>query len=203
MKLSENIKRLRRENKLTQKRLAQILDVAPSAVSAWEIGRNQPLVSKVDQMAQLFGVKVSDLLGDDYTGNNPTPIVQTRQIPVLGEIACGDPILAEENIEDYITAPVNFIPSGTLFYLKAKGNSMNPTIKNGDLVLVRQQPDVEDGEIAAVLMLETNEATLKRVKRSGGVVILLPDNQDYEPIVLTSDTPARILGKAMQVTSNL
>lgn len=203
MKLSENIKRLRRENKLTQKRLAQILDVAPSAVSAWEIGRNQPLVSKVNQMAQLFGVKVSDLLGDDYTGNNPTPIVQTRQIPVLGEIACGDPILAEENIEDYITAPVNFIPSGTLFYLKAKGNSMNPTIKNGDLVLVRQQPDVEDGEIAAVLMLETNEATLKRVKRSGGVVILLPDNKDYEPIVLTSDTPARILGKAMQVTSNL
>lgn len=80
---------------------------------------------------------------------------------------------------------------------------MNPTIKNGDLVLVRQQPDVEDGEIAAVLMLETNEATLKRVKRSGGVVILLPDNQDYEPIVLTSDTLARILGKAMQVTSNL
>lgn len=56
---------------------------------------------------------------------------------------------------------------------------------------------MEDGEIAAVLMLETNEATLKRVKRSGGVVILLPDNQDYEPIVLTSDTPARILGKAM------
>lgn len=84
MKLSENIKRLRRENKLTQKRLAQILDVAPSAVSAWEIGRNQPLVSKVDQMAQLFGVKVSDLLGDDYTGDNSTPIVQTRQIPVLG-----------------------------------------------------------------------------------------------------------------------
>ncbi|MEK1399956.1 hypothetical protein HCY90_08140 [Limosilactobacillus fermentum] len=80
---------------------------------------------------------------------------------------------------------------------------MNPTIRNGDLVLVRQQPDVEDGEIAAVLMLETNEATLKRVKRSGGVVILLPDNQDHEPIVLTSDTPARILGKAMQVTSNL
>lgn len=200
--ISTNLKRLAHGR--TQQQISDETGIPVSTLSGYFAKRSTPNAGAVQKLADYFGVNKSDI--DPRYGpvsHNLESVTHTIKIPLLGEIACGDPILAEENIEDYITAPVNFIPSGTLFYLKAKGDSMNPTIKNGDLVLVRQQPDVEDGEIAAVLMLETNEATLKRVKRSGSVVILLPDNKDYEPIVLTSDTPARILGKAMQVTSNL
>lgn len=80
---------------------------------------------------------------------------------------------------------------------------MEPTIKDGSLVLIRQQPDVEDGEIAAVLFTEDNEATLKRIKRAGQTVILMPDNRDFEAIVATDDNPVRILGKAVRVTTDL
>lgn len=80
---------------------------------------------------------------------------------------------------------------------------MEPTIKNGSLVLIRQQPEVEDGEIAAVLFTDDDEATLKRVKRSGDTMILLPDNRRYEPIIVSKDNPVRILGKAVRVTTNL
>ena len=78
---------------------------------------------------------------------------------------------------------------------------MEPTIKDGSLVLIRQQPDVEDGEIAAILFVVDDEATLKRIKRAGPTVILMPDK--YEPIVVDKDHPARILGKAVRVTTNL
>ncbi|WP_413770080.1 S24 family peptidase, partial [Vibrio vulnificus] len=87
--------------------------------------------------------------------------------------------------------------------LRAKGQSMEPTIKDGSLVLIRQQPDVEDGEIAAVLFTDDNEATLKRIKRAGPTVILMPDNREYEPIIASNSNPVRILGKAVRVTTNL
>ena len=124
-------------------------------------------------------------------------------IPILGEIACGDPTTAEENIEGYLEEPEDSLPSGTVFYLVAKGHSMEPTIPNGSNVLIREQPEVEDDEIAAVLVNSDTEATLKRVKHSGNIVMLMPDNKDYYPIIVTKDSPARILGKAIRYTTEL
>lgn len=80
---------------------------------------------------------------------------------------------------------------------------MSPTIPNGASVLIRQQPDVEDGEIAAVLLTNEDEATLKRIKRSKNIVLLLPDNPEYEPIISTKENPIRILGKALRYVSQL
>ena len=77
---------------------------------------------------------------------------------------------------------------------------MKPTIPNGSLVLIRQQPVVEDGEIAAVLLEDSNEATLKRVKHASNTILLMPDNRDYDPIVVTETSKARILGKAVKMT---
>src|SRR5699024_9774850 len=126
-----------------------------------------------------------------------------KKIPVLGAIACGDPITAEENIEEYRETVADMLPSGNLFYLKAKGESMSPTIPNGAYVLIREQPDVEDGEIAAVLVNGDTEATLKRVRRQHNVSMLLPDNSEFEPIVLSEDYPGRIIGKAIKFTTDL
>lgn len=107
------------------------------------------------------------------------------EIPILDEIACGDPITAEENISGYREKVADMIPGGELFYLIVKGNSMSPTIPDKNYVLIRSQPTVEDGEIAAVLVNSDTEATLKRVKHQGDLVLLVPDNKSYGPYMVT------------------
>ena len=206
MDLANNIRYYRKLNKLTQADLANKLDVAPTAISAWEVGRNKPLMDKIEQMSTLFNVKKSDLLGDDIdTPTNLVPINRASivSIPILGTIKCGQPILAEDNITGYREELSDRLPSGNLFYLKSQGDSMVPTIPEGSLVLIREQPTVEYGEVAAVLVNGDTEATLKRVKKQGDIVMLIADNPDYPPYVITDDNPARIIGKAVQVSVDL
>ena len=206
MDLANNIRYYRKLNKLTQADLANKLDVAPTAISAWEVGRNKPLMDKIEQMSTLFNVKKSDLLGDEIdTPTNLVPISRASivSIPILGTIKCGQPILAEENITGYREEISDRLPSGNLFYLKSQGDSMVPTIPEGSLVLIREQPTVEYGEVAAVLVNGDTEATLKRVKKQGDIVMLIADNPDYPPYIITDDNPARIIGKAVQVSVDL
>ena len=206
MDLANNIRYYRKLNKLTQADLANKLDVAPTAISAWEVGRNKPLMDKIEQMSTLFNVKKSDLLGDEIdTPTNLVPINRASivNIPILGTIKCGQPILAEENITGYREELSDRLPSGNLFYLKSQGDSMLPTIPEGSLVLIREQPTVEYGEVAAVLVNGDTEATLKRVKKQGDIVMLIADNPDYPPYIITDDNPARIIGKAVQVSVDL
>lgn len=206
MDLANNIRYYRKLNKLTQADLANKLDVAPTAISAWEVGRNKPLMDKIEQMSTLFNVKKSDLLGDEIdTPTNLVPISRASivSIPILGTIKCGQPILAEDNITGYREELSDRLPSGNLFYLKSQGDSMLPTIPEGSLVLIREQPTVEYGEVAAVLVNGDTEATLKRVKKQGDIVMLIADNPDYPPYVITDDNPARIIGKAVQVSVDL
>ena len=206
MDLSNNIRYYRKLNKLTQADLANKLDVAPTAISAWEVGRNKPLMDKIEQMSTLFNVKKSDLLGDEIdTPTNLVPISRASivSIPILGTIKCGQPILAEDNITGYREELSDRLPSGNLFYLKSQGDSMVPTIPEGSLVLIREQPTVEYGEVAAVLVNGDTEATLKRVKKQGDIVMLIADNPDYPPYIITDDNPARIIGKAVQVSVDL
>lgn len=206
MDLANNIRYYRKLNKLTQADLANKLDVAPTAISAWEVGRNKPLMDKIEQMSTLFNIKKSDLLGDEIdTPTNLVPINRASivNIPILGTIKCGQPILAEENITGYREELSDRLPSGNLFYLKSQGDSMVPTIPEGSLVLIREQPTVEYGEVAAVLVNGDTEATLKRVKKQGDIVMLIADNPDYPPYIITDDNPARIIGKAVQVSVDL
>ena len=156
----------------------------------------------VERIANHFNIPKSYILQE---GNalNLYPIEGRRKIPVLGEIACGDPIVAEENVEYYIEEPANNLPKGELYYLKAKGNSMEPTIPSDALVLIRQQDDVESGEIAAVLLNGDTEATLKRVRKYDDSIFLMPDNSEHEPIIVNENNPAKIIGKAVRITFDL
>lgn len=205
MNLANNIKYYRKLNKLTQADLASKLDVAPTAISAWEVGRNKPLMDKIEMMSELFDIRKSDLLGDELLPNNLIMVDRASvvRVPVLGTIKCGQPILAEENITGYREELSDRLPSGNLFYLKSQGDSMVPTIPEGSLVLIREQPTVEYGEVAAVLVNGDTEATLKRVKKQGDIVMLIADNPDYPPYVITKDNPARIIGKAVLVSTEL
>ena len=87
--------------------------------------------------------------------------------------------------------------------VRVEGASMEPTIHDGSLVTIREQPTVEDGEIAAVLVDGDNEATLKRVKHQGDLIMLMPDNKEYDPIILDKCNPGRIVGKAVHVSWNI
>lgn len=125
----------------------------------------------------------------------------SKQVPLLGTIAAGDPTLAEENIEETITLPTRLVGRGELFMLEVKGKSMTGAgILPGDLVVVRKQPTVENGEIAAVLV-EESEATVKRVRfRADGHVELCPENPHYPSFI--PENP-RILGKVVTVVRSL
>ena len=199
--MSANIKEQMKRHGIDRNKLVNDLGLKYTTVSDWINGKTYPRIDKIELMANYFHVEKADLVERKPTNlHRPAGITK---IPVLGQIACGDPITAEENIEEYRETVADMLPSGNLFYLKAKGESMSPTIPNGAYVLIREQPDVEDGEIAAVLVNGDTEATLKRVRRQHNVSMLLPDNSEFEPIVLSEDYPGRIIGKAIKFTTDL
>mgnify|MGYP004707927127 FL=1 len=201
--IAANLESLASRKGVSQVELSRELQIPTATLNGYFKGTSLPNPGNVQKIADYFEVYKSDVDPRYSKPDNIIPITKTIKIPLLGEIACGDPILAEENIEEYIDEPVNYLPSGTCFYLRAKGDSMKPTIPNGSKVLIRLQEDVEDSEIAAVLMTENNEATLKRIKRVNGTIFLMPDNPDFDPIIVDKDNPAKILGKAVRVVTEL
>lgn len=200
--LGDNIKKYRKASSYTQKDLANLLKVKPTTVASWEQGRNKPLMDKVTKLTNIFGVSLTDLVGSDqenevadYFSKKP------RMVPLIGTIAMGAPITAEQNIEKYIPEyMMDRYADDTLFALRCKGNSMYPLIPDGAIATIRQQSDVEDGEIAAVLI--NGEATLKRVLHIGKTVVLRPANPEYKDIILDKDHPGTILGKMIKYEMN-
>ncbi|MED1419056.1 XRE family transcriptional regulator [Bacillus smithii] len=210
MHIGNIIKRLRKEHNLTQEDLAKILNVRPTAVSAWESGRNKPLIDKVNMMAQYFGVPTSYFFTNESKSLKSKTvdeslmtygIKETVSLPIVGRISCGNGIIGYEDIEGYETTPKDWLNGGEYFYLRAKGDSMiNARIMDGDLLLIRRQDDVENGEIAAVLIDE--DAVLKRVYKTNGSVILQSENPKYQPIILDNNKDVRIIGKLKKVVLN-
>ena len=198
---SENLQRYMDIHNENITKLSDSIDVAYSTVSDWIHGRKMPRSGSLELLAEHYNINISDLTSAKFE-MIPSHSA-SKKIPILGEIACGDPITAEENIEGYLYEPIDSLPSGNLFYLHAKGHSMEPTIPDGSNVLIREQPEVEDDEIAAVLVNGDTEATLKRIKHQGDIILLIPDNKSYSPYIITKNNPARILGKAIRYTTDL
>ncbi|MGE7942793.1 LexA family protein [Lysinibacillus xylanilyticus] len=207
MNIGDRIKKARLQRGMTLIEVAEKLGKTEATIQRYESGNIKNLKNDtIEELANVLNVSPAHLMGWDTT-SKPTNIIAfspaTVKIPVLGKIACGDPITAEENLIGYRYESPDNLPSGKLIYLQAKGDSMEPTIPNGSYVLIREQPEVENGEIAAVLVNGDTEATLKRVKRQGETVFLMPDNSKHEPYVITADNPARIIGKAIRFTQDL
>lgn len=195
---------LKEEKDLSVSEIARRVGMAKSAVSRYFNRTREFPLNRVDDFAKAFNVEPEYLLGIDFP--KPTNMIFPEKIiniPMIGSIAAGVPILAEQNIEYYLPIVESTVPSGEIIALSIKGNSMSPGIPDKSNVLIRLQPDVEDGEIAAVLVNGDTEATLKRVKRQNGPMMLIADNPEYQPIVVTKNLPARIVGKAVQVIYNL
>lgn len=179
--------------------MCKVLGVPQSTFSYWLNAKTYPRIDKIEKMANYFGIKKSDLVEEHVPISNVMPLPLTHRVPLVGTIACGDPILAQENYDGEVNAPEDVHAD---FALKCKGDSMiNARIFDGDIVYIRQQETVDDGEIAAVLI--NDEATLKRVHLYDDHVVLEPENPQYRPLVYWGiDMNAiRILGKAVAFTS--
>lgn len=204
MKVSEYIKTLRTQKGISQEELGKIVGVQRAAVQKWESGATQNLKrTTIQKLAEYFNVNPAGFIDDDLTNSlftyeNIHPI-QIKKIPMLGEIACGQPIYANEDYETFVEVNSDIKAD---FCLIAKGDSMiNARIFDGDVVFIKSQPDVENGEIAAVII--NDEATLKRVYKYPNRIELRPENpthevQDYEGEKLNE---IRILGKAVAFQS--
>ena len=203
MTVGEKIKKLRKSLDLTQTELGQRVGVQKNAVSKWECGRVEDIpTSTIKQLASLFGVPASYLIDDDSTpiptGFSPMP--ETELVPRIGRIACGDPITAEENVEDQDEVLKSWHAD---FTLVCCGDSMVPKIEDGDVVAIRSQPTVENGEIAAVRI--GDEATLKRVFLHPDYIELRPLNPEYDSIIRRREemSDIRIEGLAVGLCRNL
>jgi repressor LexA len=203
--IGAQIKKYRKMRNMTQKELGMKIGVKHNTISSYESGINEPEQNTLFAIADALGISINDLFPktNEEIGNLIPLPREVRPIPVIGVIACGEPILAEQNFEDYRYEVADNLPTGKLYYLYAKGESMSPTIPPGSLVLIREQPYVESGQIAAVLLNGDTEATLKRVKWQGDILLLMPDNPAYEPIVVTNDTPVRIIGRAIRYSVDI
>ncbi|MFJ7888434.1 LexA family protein [Lysinibacillus xylanilyticus] len=197
IEVAKRIERIAEKKGISGAELARRIGTDRSTITRYYKGIRKISMEEIPKFAEVLEVDVIELLfGSDIKNIN---IVSEKKVavPILGKIACGEPILAKENIENYIYKPADSLPSGDVFALQAKGDSMEPMIPNGAIVLLRAQPDVENGEIAAVLVNGDEEATLKRVKKQGDTVFLMPDNSKYAPYIVDENNPARIIGKAI------
>lgn len=204
MSIAENIKRIRLEHGLSQAELGKIAGVSDKAVSTWELGSKTPRMGAVEKMATYFGIAKSVIVDDTkpaYQSTPPIPVPpgfkpmpSMDMVPLVGRIACGTPITAEENVEQMVCVPSRWHAT---FTLTCKGDSMEPRIHDGDLVAIRSQPEVEQGEIAAVRIGE--EATLKHVYLHENFIELRPENPAYESIILSKEEMNTVVieGKAV------
>lgn len=207
--IGNRIRELRKQNKMTQLDLADRLNVEFSNVSKWELGKNNPSMELIQKIAIIFNVSIDYLLGQT---DNPSPTeinypnisaVAKRKIPYLGEIACGKPVLADEEKGVYFDICSDLKID---FCLKAKGDSMiNARIQDGDIVFIREQSMVNNGEIGAVII--GDEATLKRVYYypEQNRLMLQAENPAYAPLFYEGDelNNIHILGKAVAFQSQL
>lgn len=195
---------LKEAQNLSISEIARRVDMAKSAVSRYFNRTREFPLNRAREFAKAFGIEADYLLGMDYElPTNVHFVDEVVNIPVVGSIAAGKPITAEQNIEEYLPLPKSIMPSGKIIALNINGDSMAPGIPDGSQVLIRIQQNVEDGQIAAVQLNGNTEATLKRVKRDRNVIVLLSDNAKYPPIILNEDDQVCIIGKAVKVLYDL
>ena len=196
--LGDKIKELRIKSGLNQTQFGKRIFVTPGAVSQWEKGLTRPDTERLLQIAKEFGVPL-DYFNDttDIIIDKSIIAINRRAVPIVGAIACGIPITAEQNIDGYADLPECVRAD---FALRCRGDSMTPTFSDGDIVLLRQQPDVQDGQIAAVII--NGEATLKHVYHEPAGLLLVADNPAYAPMHITQSEGefTRIQGLAVGFT---
>ena len=186
---------LRKQNKISQEKLALQLNVSRSTVAMWENNSNEPDNKTLVKIANILKTSVDELL-DNVTKS------QGIKIPVFGNVAAGIPISAIQDIVDYEEITEDMASKGEYFGLVIKGDSMEPRMTTGDVVIVRAQPTAETGDIA-IVMVDGENATCKKIKITPEGIMLISLNPTYEPMFYTNrqieQLPVRIIGKVIEL----
>lgn len=201
---------LRKQKGLKQGDLAASLGVAQSTLSGWENGKFEIDDKNKIKLADFFGVSVDYLLGREVSANSPwnengidmAPRKKGIKIPVLGRVVAGVPVEAVQDVIDYEEIDEEMAKTGEFFALQIKGDSMEPRIKSGDVVIVRKQDIVDSGDIA-IVMVNGDDATCKKFVKHKNGVSLVSMNPAYTPMFYTMDEveslPVRVLGRVMEL----
>lgn len=206
MDIGARIKRLREGLGLTLEQVGEYVGVNKATVQRYESGEIDIKRNVAIKLSEVLHADPAYIMGwTEEPVSNVIPMPNLQRVPRLGAIACGKPILAEQNIEDYDQVP-DFVKCD--FTLICRGDSMiNARIHDGDIVCIKEQPEVESGQIAAVLVEGEydSEATLKRVRLAEGRITLWPENPAYAPLDFTGDdvNRVRILGLATHFISKV
>ena len=204
MTIGKRIRHLREKKGYTQAEFGKLLGLSDKAVSTWENDTKVPRMSTLKNIAELFNVPTSYLVGDKEQKNHRGAV----KIPVMGNVAAGTPITA---IQEYIDVadsdtweeiPEALASTGEFFALRINGDSMEPKMSRGDIVIVRQQQDINSGEIG-IVMVGDGEATCKKIKKRPDGIMLISTNPKYEPMYYTNEQieelPVRIIGKVIEL----
>lgn len=196
--IMNRIKAARITRGLSQKELATDLGVVQSAVSQWETGRTEPDFATTRKIANILGVSVDYLIDSEMSGHSSGGI----SVPVLGDVAAGIPIEAITDIVDYEEIDAALAKTGDFFGLRIKGASMEPRMREGDVVIVRKQDTAETGETVVVLV-NGDSATVKKIKYGPDGITLLPTNPSFDPIFYSAAEvealPVRVIGKVVEL----
>ena len=205
MTTGERMRQRRKELGLSAEKVAEKLGVSPATVYRYENGDIEKMPGNIlEPISRILHTTPAVLMGWEESPSLPgniIPMPTMGRVPLLGTIACGEPILAEENLDGEVDLPEHIHAD---FALRCKGDSMiNARIFDGDIVYIRQQDTVEDGQIAAVLI--EDEATLKRVHLYADHIVLAPENPTFRPLVYWGEemNEVRILGLAVAFTSTV
>lgn len=181
----------------TRMDLSNDLHIPYTTVTDWLKAKTYPRIDRIELMANYFGIEKSDLVEDKEKSST--------LIKILGCVAAGTPILAEENIIDYIDAYSLAPDDGEYYGLKIKGHSMEPRICDGDIVIVKSQDDVNSGELAIVI-IDGNEGTCKKVMKNSDGITLIPLNPSYQAVFYSEKDiekiPVRICGKVVKLIAS-
>ncbi|MBE6038642.1 MAG: helix-turn-helix domain-containing protein [Anaerofustis stercorihominis] len=192
------IKALRLKAKMNQETLAQMLDVERSTISRWENGSSTPTMTMLQKIAEVFDVSYDILLGKDISDVNSEEI----SVPILGSVRAGVPTEAVEDILGREYIPASMAKTGEYFALRIKGDSMSPRMLEGDIVIVKKQSDVSDGEIA-VVTVGRDDATIKKISKHEDGITLIPFNEAYPAKFFTNreiiNLPVEICGKVVEL----
>lgn len=194
------IAQLRKEKKLSQQQLGKELGAAQNTVSNWENGKRDPDHETCIRLAEFFDVTLDYLLGNGSRAGQGSRAGVL--IPVLGQVQAGLPVEAIEDVLDYEEITPAMARTGEFFALQIRGSSMEPRMVEGDVVIVRKQDDADTGDTVVVLV-NGDEATVKRLKKRPEGIILIPNNPAYEPLFYSNqdvqELPVRIIGKVVEL----
>lgn len=196
---SANLKHELKIRNKTQSDLCDVLDMTSSTVSDWVNGKKYPRMDKIQKIADYLGILKSDLTEERH---NSIDKARGVRIPVLGRVIAGIPIEAIEEIIDYEEISEQMAHTGEFFALQIQGDSMEPQMSEGDVVIVRKQSDIDSGQIGIVLV-NGDEATVKKVVKKENGIMLIPFNSDeYDPWFFDEFDiqfkPVKIIGRVVE-----